>query len=500
MSIVKLTSTDGTPFEFDDGAQAGSGGMKDVFFSKDRKQVVGWYRKKPDFNSMERIRNITGVYRQRIFEQEGGSYWEPLFCWPTHIIEEKGMVGIVMPVYRNCFLFEHGSKNDDFLGIRGREKEGKWFASANHQQKHLDPRERGTWLSYFTACIKIARSVRRLHMAGLAHSDLSYKNVLLDPAGGNSCLIDIDTLVVPGKYPPDVVGTPDFIAPEVMKTLKLPIGDAAKFLPRIETDRHALAVLVYMYLLYRHPLRGRKIHDTDAQRDEELGMGENALFVEHPLDHSNRTDPTSVKPGFLPFADTTRIPFDTCGPYLKELFTKAFVTGLHDPASRPTADDMERALVKTVDLIQPCANPSCDQKWFVFDNTTRPACPFCGTRFIGPLPVLNLYSSRGGGKFLPDNHRLMVYSNQYLYQWHVTRTLFPNERLTEEQKKPVGYFLFHAGRWLLVNQTLTGLKDVTSGDGIHHPPGSHVRLENDQKLLLSPEDGGRLVHIQMANT
>jgi gamma-glutamyltranspeptidase/glutathione hydrolase len=69
-------------------------------------------------------------------------------------------------------------------------------------------------------------------MAGLAHSDLSYKNVLVDPAGGNACIIDIDTLVVPQKYPPDVVGTPDFIAPEVMRTLKLPVGDAAKFLPR----------------------------------------------------------------------------------------------------------------------------------------------------------------------------------------------------------------------------------------------------------------------------
>jgi serine/threonine protein kinase len=499
MSIVKLRATDGTPFEFDDGAQAGSGGMKDVFFSKDRKQVIGWYRKAPDFNSMERLKNITTTYRQRIFEQEGGAYWEPLFCWPSHIVEERGMVGVVMPTYRSHFFFEHGSKNSDFLGIKGKEKEGKWFASANHQQKHLDPRERGSWLSYFTTCIKIARAVRRLHMAGLAHSDLSYKNVLVDPAGGNACIIDIDTLVVPGKFPPDVVGTPDFIAPEVMRTLKLPVGDAAKFLPRIETDRHALAVLVYMYLLYRHPLRGRKIHDADAQRDEELSMGDKALFVEHPGDPSNRTDPSSVKPGFLPFADTTRIPYEICGPYLKDIFDRAFVTGLHDPSHRPTADDIERALVKTVDLIQPCTNPSCDQKWFVFDNSTRPKCPFCNTPFIGPLPVLNLYSSRGGGKFLPDNHRLMVYSNQYLYPWHVSRSVFPNERLTPEQKKPVGYFVFHAGHWLFVNQTLTGLKDVSSGTPIELPPGSQVPLVNDQKLLLSPEDGGRLVHVQMTN-
>ena len=29
------------------------------------------------------------------------------------------------------------------------------------------------------------------------------------------------------------------------------------------TDRHALAVLIYMYLLYRHPLRGGKVHDVN---------------------------------------------------------------------------------------------------------------------------------------------------------------------------------------------------------------------------------------------
>ncbi len=55
-----------------------------------------------------------------------------------------------------------------------------------------------------------------MHAAGLAHSDLSYKNVLVDPVKGNASIIDLDGLVVPGRYPPDVVGTPDFIAPEVV--------------------------------------------------------------------------------------------------------------------------------------------------------------------------------------------------------------------------------------------------------------------------------------------
>ena len=137
-------------------------------------------------------------------------------------------------------------------------------------------------------CIKIARAIRRLHAAGLAHSDLSYNNVLIDPITGSACVIDYDSLVVPGKFPPEVVGTPDFIAPEVMATRHLKVGDPNKKLPSIYTDRHALAVLIYMYLLYRHPLRGGKVWDIDPAKDEELSMGERALFIEHPTDKTNR--------------------------------------------------------------------------------------------------------------------------------------------------------------------------------------------------------------------
>ena len=111
------------------------------------------------------------------------------------------------------------------------------------------------------------------------------------------------------------------------------------------------------------------------------------------------------------------------------------------------------------------------------------------------LPVLNLYSSDGKGNFRPDNHRLMVYTNQYLYPWHASRKIVPNEKLTPEQRKPVGYFVFHQGKWLLVNQTLAGLKDADTGKPV--PPGSSVELIDGQKLLLNPDDGGRLIHVQM---
>jgi len=498
-NVVTIKSEDGATVQFVDEI-IGAGGMKDVFFAPDRSYVVAFFRDKQDINAEDRLANIVGKYRDAIFDQPGGDYWKEVFCWPTKIVKHNGRLGVVAPTYNKHFFFEHGSKNNDFLNIKGKEKEGKWFASAKHQTKYLDPRERGNWRSYLTTCIKICRAVRRMHAAGLAHSDLSYKNVLVDPSGGNACIIDIDGLVVPGKFPPDVVGTPDFIAPEVMATLKLKISDSNRALPRIETDRHALSVLVYMYLLYRHPLRGGKIHAADPARDEELGMGENALFIEDPNDTTNKPNLDMLGSGSLPWADPKLVPYSITGPYLKELFDKAFVEGLHLPKARPSADDWERALVKTCDLLQPCTNPTCDQKWYVFDNSTSPSCPFCKSRYRGDLPMLNLYSSRGkdsegNQKFMSDNHRLMVYTNQYIYPWHANRTVFPNEKLTADQKKPVGYFVFHQGAWRFVNQRLDGMKIVGEDENI--AINSMVELKNDQKLLLSPENGGRLAHVQM---
>ena len=48
----------------------------------------------------------------------------------------------------------------------------------------------------------------------------------------------------------------------------------------------------------------------------------------------------------------------------------------------------------------------------------------------------------------------MIYNNQYLYPWHVNRNIFPSEKLTVEQKKPVGYFVFHNNKWQLVSGNL----------------------------------------------
>jgi serine/threonine protein kinase len=504
MSTIKLTATDGSPVEFVDMI-IGSGGMKDVYFSPDKSYVVGFFRAKQDANAKDRLENIVGKYRQSIFGQVGGEYWKDMYCWPEKIVEYKGLLGVVVPTYAKHFFFQHGSANHDSLSIKGKEKEGKWFASPFLKYGQLDSNERGSWLSYLRICIKIARSVKRLHAAGLAHSDLSYKNVLIDPITGCASIIDIDGLVVPGKFAPDVIGTPDFIAPEVMRTLKLPMTDKNRKLPSRLTDQHALAVLIYMYLLNRHPLRGRKVHDCDDEtNDEALAMGEKALFVEDLTDTSNRYDLKWVKRNeapsrlqhLLPWQDIDVLPYKILGPYLSELVKKAFVDGLHNPLQRPSANDWEDALIKTTDLLQQCENKNCMQKWYVFDNSTRPVCPFCKTPFKGILPILNLYSKRGNNPFKPENYRVMVYNGVRLYPWHVNRNVFPNEKLTPDQKKSVGYFQFHNGQWYLRNENLQGMKDIANGGKVIGL-GELVQLTEGRQILLSAEDGGRLIQVQL---
>jgi serine/threonine protein kinase len=486
-------------YQYVDNGEPMRGGMKDVYFGPGRSYVVAFYRDEQDYNSRERLKKLVTQYHDSFFNREGGEYFKHLYCWPTDMVELNNKVGLIVPTYDKTFFFKKGYATND--GIKGKEKQGLWFASGKFRHKQfslrLDESELGNWLSYYQICVKIARGVKRLHAAGLAHSDLSYKNVLVDPVSKSATIIDIDGLVVPGLYPPDVIGTADFIAPEVLATKHLELRDPNRKHANRTTDLHALAVMIYMYLLYRHPLKGGKINSLDTEKDDLLSMGQKALFIEHPTDNSNRVKLDQVSKWSLPWADVTKLPYTITGPYLKALFDQAFITGLHHPNSRPNADTWEQALLKTTDLMQPCANKQCDQKWFVFDNTTSPKCPFCGTHIKGPLPVLDLYYQFKPTVWKPVNHRLMTYNNQYLFQWHANRNIVRNEKLSAAQKVPIGYFTLHENKWVLVNQKMTSLKDLTEDKEI--PIGTMVDITDGKQLLLSHEEGGRVAMITMAN-
>ncbi len=501
---VRVHGLSGKSYEYIWTATPSSGAMKDVYFAPDKSYVVAYYKERQNARAIERLENLVGAYREKIFNQVGGEYWTRVYCWPIDLVQESdGRIALIVPAYHKEFFFLYDGK----ISTKGCEKEGKWFTAPNQHFGLLNPKEIGDWRCYFNICLHLARGVRRMHAAGLAHSDLSYKNVLIDPVSQSAAIIDIDGFVVPGKFPPDVVGTPDFIAPEVYATMHLQKNDPNRKLPSQTTDRHALAVLIYEYLLYRHPLRGKKVWDIDDERrDEALSMGEKAIFIEHPSNRCNRYDaqwvkndrPKSQWPYLFPWMDLDKLPYTILGPYLGELVERAFITGLHNPSARPSAMDWEDALVRTLDLMQPCSNPNCKQKWFVFDNKTRPRCPFCGTVYTNPLPVVNLYRE-SRGSFRPENWRIMVYNGTRLYPWHVDPHVAQNEKLTEDQKKPVACFQFHQGTWYLRNLRASGMIDCSDGAGKKAVQmGEFIPLKDGTKVLLDGADS-RLIVVQMVN-
>lgn len=491
-------------YQYVDNGEPMRGGMKDVYFSPDKSYVVAFFRAKLDFNQKERVISIATIKKESIFNVDNGQYWKNVYCWPYDVVEKDGLTGIIVPAYDKRFFFKQGYANNDIL--KGKEKNGKWFASAKfratNSKTRLDNSELGNWLNYFQVCVNIARGVKRLHSAGLAHSDLSYNNVLIDPTSGSGAnIIDIDGLVVPGKYPPEVIGTADFIAPEVLATKHLSKTDPNRKLPNQKTDLHALAVLIYMYLLYRHPLRGGNYFGQIDEVDEEnFLMGSKALFVEHPTDSKNRNFKREYGDNlekFKPWTDLTKTPYTITGPYLKELFDQAFIKGLHNPMERPTADAWEQALIKTNDLKLECSNKQCEQKWFIYNNTKDTKCPFCNTKYNNTIPVLDLFYQFKPNVWKPENQRIVVYHNATLHKWHTNKNIIRNEKLTDSQKISEGYFAFHNNKWVFVNQKLTSLKDVTEDKQI--PIGSMVEITNGKKLLFSKDDGGRVAIITIAN-
>jgi len=59
----------------------------------------------------------------------------------------------------------------------------------------------------------------------------------------------------------------------------------------------------------------------------------------------------------------------------------------------------------------------------------------------------------------------------------------------------VGYFVFHNGRWWLVNEGIPGLMSLPDKRQI--AVGEKLELKNNAQFILSKEDGGRLVVVQL---
>lgn len=475
MNISTAMLQNGQTIQYVETTDPAEGGMKTVYFTPDKCSAIAFFKDpkaSDDPNRLRRLEAVLGKYNPT--KQENGEYWKKLFCWPTAIVI-KPRLGVVVPHFSTLpgsYFFASGPN-------QGREKKGRWFTSEKLRNKMLAtaPSELGDWKNYLAICVLLARAVRRLNVAGLAHSDLSENNILIDPTSGRCVVIDIDSLVVQGLFPPDVIGTKRYIAPEVLGTQHLPLKDRNH--PNVRTDLHALPVLLYEYLLFRHPFIGPKIYPgVDGCEQEFLELGSKALFVEHPNDYSNRPDKlVSV--------------VDDLGPKIKELFEKAFISGLKNPSDRPSAGQWEKILVKAWDCLHPCKNPKCWHKWFILHGPSTKQCPNCQSKLAAPVPVLKLSKKTKNGWV--EDGLLVVFDNKELFDYHAFDNRLPGENA--DRSTPLGRFKFEKGKWYLVNDNLVSLISP-NGNPVAPGMGQGIELKDKIKFTLANEQNGRMAEVE----
>lgn len=237
---------------------------------------------------------------------------------------------------------------------------------------HVAGRLRLSLHSVLMACLRLADAFHALHSKGLCYKDISLGNLFLEPNTGQILICDNDNVDVDGRDLGSVLGTPGFMAPEIL------LGQAR---PGADSDLHALAVLIFRLLTRHDPFRGKlelAIRCLDEPARRRL-YGEDPVFIFDPQDMRNRPDAEHHAAALLTWP--------IYPAELQELFVQSFGAGLKDPARRALTGQWQQALTRCLDQRQLC--PRCGQENFQPSPTTAteaaPSCWHCSTPLPPPL-------------------------------------------------------------------------------------------------------------------
>ena len=407
-------------------------------------------------------------------------YWSQLFAWPDKIItrfDGRPALGVRAP----------------FSPLHDLERSIDWVG---HGYDDLRPEDRGWWVGRVAIALKVARALHFLQQHTLVHNDLSPKNIFGDVYSGETTLIDCDGMVSPGtELLRTALGTPGYIAPELLMDEDLQRQRGIIPQANFNTDNHALAVLLYQLLLYRHPLIGPKRHpnpDLDAADEDRWLLAEGATYIEDPVDTSNRPKRLAISAA-------------TLGPTVEKLFQRAFVNGLRlgQPGRRPTAQEWEDALTRLYDRIVPCANPRCQQRFFAAPE--QPGAPFvcslCQTELSGPsgVPYLRLRRFENG-QYLDDaNYVVVGWPGRVLHEWHLATQVKPvPDNSTVYNPAPVARFEYDQDQKIWVLRNLRMSKLLPTDKNHYVPINEVVPLEAGMTMWLTGSHDSRLAEVQMA--
>ena len=343
-------------------------------------------------------------------------------------------------------------------------REPRYRGMSELMSRVVDP----TFKTLTTMGLELADSFLRLHSLGFCYSDISFGNIFFDPVTGEISICDNDNVAVDGEGQSDVLGTPRFMAPEIVR-------EEAR--PNIGTDLYSLAVILFYMFMVHHPLEGRKEREIaclDLPAMKKL-YGTEALFIFDPKHGANRP---------VAGIHTNATLFWNLYPgYVRDIFTRAFTEGLRDPGARVRESEWRTVFTRMRDQIYYCHK--CGAENFLADEGNLPnplaeqECWFCHEK---PVPPMRLMVGR---------HSIVLNQDTLLYPHH----LDVNRR--NDYSEIWGQMVPHPKRadvWGLKNvsgQTWSTtppsgapLVEVASGKSVSLIPGLKIRFGVSDGIVL----------------
>jgi eukaryotic-like serine/threonine-protein kinase len=361
------------------------------------------------------------------------------FLWPLDIAVCQGYAsfGYIMPL-----------------------REPRYRGMAELMSRVVDP----TFKTLTHMALELADSFLRLHSLGFCYSDISFGNIFFDPVTGEISICDNDNVAVDGENISDVLGTPRFMAPEIVR-------EESK--PNINTDLYSLAVILFYMFMVHHPLEGKREREfacLDLPAMKKL-YGTEALFIFDPKHGANR-----------PVAgvhNNATLFWNLYPGYVRDIFTRAFTEGLRDPQARVRESEWRTVFSRMRDQIYYCHK--CGAENFLADEGNQPGplveqkCWFCHE---APSPPMRLLIGR---------HSIVLNQDTQLFPHHfdANRRNDYSELWAEMVPHPK-----RADVWGLKNTTAVNWTSISpTGTTVEVGPGRSVSLVPGLRIRFGPSEG-----------
>lgn len=341
------------------GKFLGSGGQGEVFeATKDGKSyAIKWYYPS----------NATLGQRQAIEYLVKIGPPNRHFLWPLALTDQSdgSSFGYIMPLRRK-----------------------EYHPLVDVMKRKIEP----SFKSLIKAALILIDSFDRLHSKGLCYRDISFGNVFIEPNTGDVLICDNDNVTYEQDEMKSVLGTPRFMAPEIVR--------GASY-PDIDSDRFSLGILLFYMFMVHHPFEGAledKIKCFDLPAMRRL-YGERPIFIFHPTNSSNR--PVKGR------HDNASIFWSLYPTFFKKAFTRLFTDGINDKSARLSETEWKDVFQSLLEHLVYC---KCGGENFVdFESpyTMKKSCCWnCGIQLIKPYRLML------DGKIIVLNYNTKIYAHQ----------------------------------------------------------------------------------------